>query len=350
MSIFEAQEFDDHEKVLFVNEPSVGLRGIIAIHNTTLGPALGGCRMWPYETEAAAIRDVLRLSRGMSHKAAVLDCGLGGGKSVIIGEAGTQKTPALLQSMGRFIDSLNEQYITGEDIGTNPDDMREIRKSTHCVSCLHKEDGGLGDPAPLTALGVYGAIRAGLINVTGSADLDGVVVAVQGVGNVGTNLCQLLHDAGAKLVVSDVDPARADNIVSTFGATAVAADDIYTSDATVYSPCAMGSTLNDDTIPLLKARVVAGAANNQLDAPRHGEMLAERGIAYMPDFVANGGGLVSCAAEWYRNGENEVRRNVENIHDTCLTIIARAEETGKTTAEAAVSIAEERIARGRKDD
>lgn len=347
MSVFEATEFDDHEEVVFVNDAAAGLRGIIAIHDTTLGPALGGCRMWNYATEADAIRDVLRLSRGMTYKAAILDCGLGGGKSVIIGDPHTAKTPAMLHAMGRWIDTLGQRYIVGEDIGTNPDDMREIRTETRCVSCLRKEDGGYGDPAPLTALGVFSAMRAGIEQVYGSSDFDGMTVAVQGVGNVGANLCRLLHDAGARLVVCDVFPDKLAPVAAEFSADSVEPDDIYKVDAQVFAPCAMGAILNDDTIPQLKARVIAGAANNQLDKSRHGAQLAECGVAYMPDYVTNGGGLVSCAAEWYGNDADEVPDHVRQIYDTSLLILERAGADGITTADAADRIAEERVTRGR---
>jgi leucine dehydrogenase len=348
MSIFDAAEFDEHEEVVFINEPAVGLRAIIAIHNTTLGPALGGCRMWPYAQETDAIRDVLRLSRGMTYKAAILDCGLGGGKSVIIGDSYTDKTPQLLHAMGRWIETLDERYIVGEDIGTNPSDMKEIRVETRCVSCLRKEDGGYGDPASLTALGVFSAMRAGIERSLGSDDFDGIRVAVQGAGNVGTNLCRLLHEAGAKITISDVNPDKLGEVVNAFGADVAEADDIYAVDAQVFAPCAMGAILNDTTIPQLKARVIAGAANNQLDEARHGQMLAKQGITYMPDYVANGGGLVSCAAEWYRNDPDEIPGKVEKIYDTSLSILDRASVDGTTPAEAADTIAAERIAKGRK--
>jgi len=349
MSVFEAPEFDDHEEVVFINEPAAGLRGIIAIHDTTLGPALGGCRMWDYEKESDAIRDVLRLSRGMTYKAAILDCGLGGGKSVIIGDPHTAKTPTMLHAMGRWIDTLDERYIVGEDIGTNPDDMREIRTETRCVSCLRKEDGGYGDPAPMTALGVFSAMRAGIEHSFGSGDFDGLMVAVQGIGNVGTDLCRLLHDAGARLTISDVYAAKLAPVAEQFAADVVDPGDIYKVDAQVFAPCAMGAVLNDDTIPQLKARVVAGAANNQLDESRHGESLAEYGIAYMPDYVTNGGGLISCAAEWYGNDPDEVPQRVQQIYDTSLRILERASADGITTADAADRIAEERVIRGRKE-
>jgi len=347
VSVYEAAEYDDHEQVLFVSEPAVGLRAIIAIHDTTLGPALGGCRMWPYEREADAIRDVLRLSRGMTHKAAILDCGLGGGKSVIIGDSYLEKTPQLLHAMGRWIESLQERYIVGEDIGTNPDDMSEIRTETNCVSCLRVKDGGYGDPAPMTALGVFSAMRAGVEHALGGSGFDGMHVAIQGVGNVGANLCRLLHEAGARLTISDVNADRLSPIRKQYGAEIVDPEQIYSVDAQVFAPCAMGAILNDDTISQLQVSVIAGAANNQLDENRHGELLAERNISYMPDYVANGGGLVSCAAEWYRTDIEEVPKQVRRIYDTCSSIIARAVADSITTADAADRIAMERIARGR---
>jgi len=349
MSVFEAPEFDGHEQVVFVNEPAAGLRGIIAIHDTTLGPALGGCRMWNYNKEADAIKDVLRLSRGMTYKAAILDCGLGGGKSVIIGDPYTAKTPPMLHAMGRWIDTLDERYIVGEDIGTNPDDMRQMRTETRCVSCLRKEDGGYGDPAPMTALGVFSAMRAGIEHTYGSGDLDGLMIAVQGIGNVGTNLCRLLHEAGARLTISDVYAEKLAPVAEEFAAVVVEPEDIYKVDAQVFAPCAMGAILNDNTIPQLNARVVAGAANNQLDESRHGELLAERDIAYMPDYVTNGGGLVSCAAEWYGNDPEQVPNRVQQIYNTSLQILERASADSITTADAADRMAEERVARGRKE-
>ena len=343
MSVFEAPEFDDHEQVLFVNEPDAGLRAIIAIHNTRLGPALGGCRMWPYANEREAIRDVLRLSRGMTDKAAVLDCGLGGGKSVIIGDPHKEKTPELFNAMGRAIDSLNQRYIVGEDIGTNPLDMREIRNATDCVSCLLVEDGGYGDPASMTALGVFSAMQAGLEHTLGSMNFDGVRVAVQGVGNVGRNLCRLLDEAGARLTVCDVHEANLQVVVDEFGAQVLAPESIYQADVDVFAPCAMGAILNDTTIPQLRAKVVAGAANNQLDRNDHGQMLAGRGIAYLPDYVSNGGGLVSCAAEWYNKDIGDVPVDVRRIYDSCKDILERADSSGVTTSVAADRIAEERF-------
>jgi len=343
MSVFEAPEYDDHEQVLFFNDETCGLRAIIAIHNTRLGPALGGCRMWPYENEAAAIRDVLRLSRGMTYKAAVLDCGLGGGKSVIIGDSHAQKTPELLHAMGHAIAEFDGRYIVGEDIGTNPDDMRVIREVTRSVSCLRKEDGGYGDPAPMTALGVFSAMRAGVEKVFGSDSLDGIHVAVQGVGNVGLNLCRQLVEAGADVTACDVYPGQLERIREELEVSIVEPDDIYDVDAEVFAPCAMGGVINDETIDRLRVRVVTGAANNQLDADRHGAWLADREIVYLPDYVANGGGLISCAAEWQGGDPGRVPDEVRSIFNTCRMILEVADERRETTSQAADRIAESRF-------
>lgn len=343
MSVFDAPEYDGHEQVQFFSDAASGLKAIIAIHNTTLGPALGGCRMWPYENEAAAIRDVLRLSRGMTYKAAVLDCGLGGGKSVIIGDSHRDKTPELLHAMGRAIAGFGGRYIVGEDIGTNPDDMREIRSVTACVSCLRKEDGGYGDPAPMTALGVFSAIRAGVEEAFGSKDLAGVHVAVQGVGNVGFNLCKQLHEAGAELTICDVHPKQIERAREALPLTVVEPDKIYDVPAEVFAPCALGGVINDKTIDRLKVRVVAGAANNQLDHERHGDWLADRDIVYVPDYVANGGGLISCAAEWQGKDPGAVPEQVRGIYDTCRMILRIASEQGITTSAAADELAESRF-------
>lgn len=343
MAVFDAAEFDDHEQVLFINDKAAGLRAIVAVHSTGLGPALGGCRVWPYENEVAALRDVLRLSRGMTYKAAMAKVALGGGKSVVIADSRRDKTPELMQAMGRWIDSLGGRYITGEDIGTNPRDMAEIRKQTKYVSCLEQRDGGYGDPAPMTALGVFQAITAGAEKALGTASLSGVPVAVQGIGNVGYNLCSLLHDAGARVTVCDIDERNLERACSDFGVSTVAPDAIFDVDAAIFAPCAMGAVLNDDTIPKLRAKVVAGAANNQLAEQRHGEDLAARGICYLPDYVANGGGLMSCAAEWCRHDAGQVEAKVRGILDTCREILAFAADNGLATHAAADRLAEQRF-------
>ena len=324
-------------------DESVGLKAIIAIHNRNRGPALGGCRMWPYKNDQAAIDDVLRLSRGMTYKAAAMKVALGGGKSVIIGDPHKQKTPAMMQAMGRWIESLGGDYIVGEDIGTNPLDMAEIGHATRHVTCRRVEDGGYGDPAPMTALGVFSALRAGAKIGLDRADLEGLHVAVQGVGNVGFNLCRLLHDAGAKLTVTDVHRPNLDRAVEAFGCATVEPDEILSLRADILSPCAMGAVLNSETIPGLRAKVIAGAANNQLATDADGLALKERGVIYLPDYVANGGGLISCEAEYHGHPREAVKTKVEGIFDTAIEILERADSEGIATSEAADRIAEERF-------
>lgn len=343
MSLFTAPDYDGHERVVFAHDRRTGLKAIVALHDRTLGPALGGCRMWPYASDEEAIADVLRLSRGMTYKAAIAGVKLGGGKSVIVGDSRSEKTPALLEAMGEVIDSLDGRYITGEDIGTNPDDMATIKRRTRYVTCLRKKDGGYGDPAPMTALGVFQAIRAGCEAALGTAEPKGLTVAIQGVGNVGFNLCRLLHEAGAKLIVADVHKPSVEKAVAAFGAQAVGVEEILAAEAEVLAPCARGAVLNDESLPRIRARVVAGAANNQLAEDRHADALAERGILYLPDYVANGGGLVCVAAEWYRDPPDAVESKVRAIFDTCKAILARAKQEGSSTGAAADHIAEERV-------
>lgn len=344
MSVFSSPDFDDHEEVVFVRDPGAGFSAIIAIHSTARGPALGGCRMYPYASEADAVKDVLRLSRGMTYKAALANVRLGGGKSVIIGDPHSQKNEVLLRTMGRAIDRLSARYIAGEDIGTNPDDMRVLRKETRAVSCLRVEDGGYGDPAPMTALGTLQAIRSGLAHARGSDALDGVTVAIQGAGNVGFHLCLLLAEAGARLIVCDTYGPNAQRAAALSHAELVEPAEIYGVACDVFSPCAIGGTLNDATIPKLKARVVAGAANNQLGDPHHADLLAGRDIVYLPDYVANGGGLISCAAEWYRTDPGLIADDVRAIRRTCDAILSEAQAGRITPAEAADRIARRRVA------
>jgi leucine dehydrogenase len=335
MAVFSNPDFDRHEELVFVSDPSVGLRAIIAVHSTVLGPALGGCRMYPYACEADALKDSLRLSRAMSHKAAIAGVRLGGGKSVVMADPRREKTEALLRSLGKAIDRLGGRYIAGEDIGTNPDDMRILHQETAAVSCLHAKDGGYGDPAGATALGVFQAIRAGLFHRTGRDEIAGTRVAIQGAGNVGARLARLLAEAGAVLTVCDAVEAAADGVARSCGARLVSPSEIYGADVDVFAPCAVGGTLSADTIPALKAGIVAGAANNQLDTPGCGEVLHERGILYLPDYVANGGGLISCAAEWYRTDPSRIHADVLAIYYKCLDILQFAEATGIPTSTAA---------------
>ena len=343
MSVFEAADFDNHDEVVFVNDETVGLKAIIAVHNINRGPGLGGMRMRPYKNSEEALQDVLRLSKGMTYKAAMMGVKLGGAKSVVIGDPRKDKTPELLAAMAEAIDHLGGRYIAGEDIGTNPLDMKELKKGTQYVSCLREEDGGLGDPAPITALGTMHAIKAGLNHCNNSVDLNGVHVAVQGVGNVGEDVCRQLSEAGAKITISDVYPDVVERVARLYNADVVAPDEIYDVDADVFSPCAIGAIVNDDTISRLKVKIIAGSANNQLATEAHGQQLAERGIVYLPDYVANGGGNIVCAAEWYKEGFGGVLAQVGKIYDTCAEILEYAKVNNTATNFAANKIAERRF-------
>jgi leucine dehydrogenase len=347
MTVFSHEAFADHEQVLFVSDEAAGLKALIAIHDTTLGPALGGCRMYPYIDEGAALRDVLRLSRGMTYKAAASGLDLGGGKAVIIGDPRSQKTPALLQAMGRAVERLAGRYITAEDVGTTVADFAEVRKATRHVVGLPVELGGTGDPSPTTALGVFYGLAAAGRHRWGAASLSGRHVAVQGLGNVGWHLCQLLHDAGASLTVSDVDGSRAAKAVATFAARAVAPDAIYAIDADIFAPCAMGAVLGDETIAQLRCGIVGGAANNQLAGEHHGEVLRSRCILYLPDFVINAGGMIRVASERDGYDPELVDRSVEGIGHTLLAILRSAEADGVPTHAAALRLAETRLTQAR---
>src|SRR5699024_9635809 len=299
---FEHISFDAHEQVVFCHDRHTGLRGIIAIHNTALGPALGGCRMWPYASEEEALNDVLRLSRGMSYKSAMANLPFGGGKSVIIGDPNKDKTPQLMQAMGRCVDRLGGHYIAAEDSGTSVPDLRAMGEATaHVAGVVPRRGfagGNEGDPSPATAYGVFVGLRAAVAHAFGKDDLTGVRVAIQGLGNVGFRLAGLLHDAGALLWVSDLDENRVRRAMWDFGAVAVDNNAVFDQDVDVVAPCALGAGLNDDSCARIKARVVAGAANNQLaDEARHGEMLRRRGVLYAPDYVLNAGGVIDLAYE-----------------------------------------------------
>jgi leucine dehydrogenase len=351
MSVFSHREFDQHEQVAFFCEPAAGLRAIIAIHNTNRGPALGGCRMWPYASDEEALRDALRLSRGMTYKSAVANLGIGGGKTVIIGDPRRDKTEALLRAAGRAIDRMGGRYIGAEDSGTSVADLKVMAQETPHVSGIREaqtREGGTrsGDPSPATAYGTFVGIRAAVLHRLGRHDLDGLKVAIQGVGSVGYRLAERLHNAGAKLWVADIHADQVARAVEAFGATAVAADDIYGLDVDVFAPCAMGAVLNDVTIPQLHARIVAGAANNQLSEARHGTDLLERGILYAPDYVINAGGIIDI---WYeRQAEYDhdaMIRHVEGIHDTLIEIFSRADADGLPTGMVADRVAEARFRR-----
>jgi leucine dehydrogenase len=340
MPLFTHPDYDDHERVVYCRDKSAGLKAIIAVHNTNLGPALGGCRMWPYGNDDEALTDVLRLSRGMTYKAAMAGLRLGGGKSVIIGDPQTDKSRDLLIAFGRFIDQLNGRYITAEDVGTTVADMDVIREMTLHVSGV---TGGAGNPSPSTAHGVFIGIEAAVRHALGRDDVKGITVAVQGLGSVGYGLCRYLHEAGAKLIVTDINQDAVKRATKDFGATPVGLDHIYAAEADVFAPCALGATLNDKTIPLLRARIVAGAANNQLAAPRHGTELRKRGILYAPDYVINAGGLIDVARFKIDMDIEQARVKLRQIDDTLTEIFTRADKEDLPTNEVADRIAEERF-------
>jgi leucine dehydrogenase len=341
MEIFKLIGEHDHEQVVFCHEPSCGYKGIIAIHDTTLGPALGGTRFWNYASDQEALVDVLRLSQGMTYKAAVAGLNLGGGKSVIIGDPKTTRREMIFRAHGRFVESLGGRYITAEDVGTSVADMDYANMETDHVTGL---SGTSGDPSPVTAFGVFRGIKAAAQARYGSDHLGGKRVAVQGLGHVGYYLCEHLHGDGAQLIVTDIDQERVKRVVSEFGAEAVAPDAIYGVEADVYAPSALGATINDQTIPQLKVEIVAGAANNVLAEARHGDELHRRGILYAPDYVINGGGLINVYGElkgWTR--EQSIRKAGE-IYDTLLRLFELANDEGIPTYQAADRIAQERIA------
>ena len=346
MEIFDMREFDDHELVVFGQDAATGLRAIIAVHSTTLGPAAGGCRMWPYATTTEALADVLRLARGMSYKNAMAGLALGGGKAVIIGDS-RRKTPELFSAFGRLVDSLGGRYVTAEDVGTTTQDMAQVARVTRYVAGLGRAPGEAGgDPGPKTALGVYLGIRAAVKFRLGRADLAGVSVAVQGVGGVGYHLCGLLAGAGAKLYAADVRTAALERVCAEFGAQPLAPEEVLFADVDVLSPCALGAVLTAQSIPRLRARIVAGAANNQLAQGQDGQALAAAGILYAPDYVINAGGIISVARE-YAGGatEAQVLADIEQVPLRLTEIFERARRENRTTNAVADQMARERLGR-----
>lgn len=341
MEIFDTLAEMGHEEVVVASDPSCGYRGIIAVHSTALGPALGGTRFWQYDSDEAAITDALRLSRGMTYKNAVAGLDLGGGKSVIIGDNRTQNREAIFRAHGRFVESLGGRYITAEDVGTGTADMDYVHLETeHVAGLKHKS----GDPSPVTAHGVFRAIQASAKNRWGSDDLHGKVVAIQGCGNVGRNLARELHEAGARLIVSDIDPARTERVAKETGATIVQGDEIYSVEADIFAPCALGGIINDGTLPKLKVEVIAGGANNQLLEERHGDKLEEMGLQYAPDYVANAGGVINVFGEVAGWDSERALRKADDIYDTVLQVFEIAKAEGIPSYEAADRLAERRLA------
>ncbi|MGN4124644.1 Leu/Phe/Val dehydrogenase [Lysinibacillus sphaericus] len=345
MEIFKYMEKYDYEQLVFCQDEASGLKAIIAIHDTTLGPALGGARMWTYATEENAIEDALRLARGMTYKNAAAGLNLGGGKTVIIGDPFTDKNEEMFRALGRFIQGLNGRYITAEDVGTTVTDMDLIHEETNYVTGISPAFGSSGNPSPVTAYGVYRGMKAAAKEAFGSEMLEGRTISVQGLGNVAYKLCEYLHNEGAKLVVTDINQAAIDRVVNDFGAIAVAPEEIYSQDVDIFSPCALGAILNDDTIPQLKAKVIAGSANNQLQDSRHGDYLHELGIVYAPDYVINAGGVINVADELYGYNRERAMKRVDGIYDSIERIFAISKRDGVPTYVAANRLAEERIAR-----
>lgn len=343
MELFKIMEQYDYEQLVFCQDQASGLKAIIAIHDTTLGPALGGTRMWTYASEEAAIEDALRLARGMTYKNAVSGLNLGGGKTVIIGDPRKDKNEAMFRAFGRYIQGLNGRYITAEDVGTTVADMDIVHQETEFVTGTSASSGASGNPSPVTAYGVYQGMKAAAKEAFGSDSLEGRTVAIQGVGNVAIRLCQYLHEEGARLIVTDIHKDAVDAAVERFGAFAIDPDDIMGVKCDIYAPCALGATINDDSIHRLRAKVVAGCANNQLKEPRHGDMLHELGIVYAPDYVINAGGVINVADEL--NGYNAERamNKVGEIYNSISRIFEISHEEGIPTYVAADRLAEKRI-------
>tara|TARA_Y200000002_G_scaffold84656_1_gene67265 strand:+ start:1682 stop:2770 length:1089 start_codon:yes stop_codon:yes gene_type:complete len=338
----------NHEQLVFCNDKETGLKAIIAIHDTTLGPALGGTRMWNYDCDNDAIIDVLRLSRGMTFKAAITGLSLGGGKAVIIGDSSTQKTEALMRKFGEYVNSLGGKYITAEDVGMSASDMVQVKKETDFVTGIPVEMGGGGDPSPVTAFGVYMGMKASAKHKWGSDDLKAKKILVQGVGHVGENLVKYLTEEGAEVLINDINLANLKRVSELYNCQTIEDNLIYDLDVDIYSPCALGATINDTTIEQFKCEVVAGAANNQLqDEEKHANMLQEKGILYAPDFLINAGGLINVYSEINGYDREKAIAQTRKIYDTTLEIFSKSEEENITTHQAALKLAKERIAQAK---
>jgi len=349
--VFGQLSFDDHEQVVFCNDKDTGLKAIIGIHNTVLGPALGGTRMWQYKNEWEALNDALRLSRGMTFKAAITGLNLGGGKAVIIGDAKTQKTPELMKRFGEFVHSLSGKYITAEDVGMETSDMDLVREVTPYVTGISESKGGAGNPSPITAYGVYMGMKAAAKYQFGTDKLENKKVFVQGIGHVGETLVDHLVKEGAQVVIDDINEERLQAVSKNYGATIYRGDDLYSEAMDIYAPCALGATVNNDTVYKINAKVIAGAANNQLATEGvHGQILRERGIVYAPDFLINAGGIINVYAELEGYGKKEIIQKTENIYNTTLEILENANVNGVTTNHAALNIANDRIAMRKKEN
>jgi leucine dehydrogenase len=342
MELFDYMGKYDFEQVVFNFDQVSGLKAIIAIHDTTLGPALGGTRIWDYESEEDALYDALRLARGMTYKSAAAGLNLGGGKAVIIGDSKKIKCEELWRAYGRFVQSLHGRYITAEDVGTTADDMAIIAEETEYVAGL---PGNSGDPSPVTAFGVWKGMKAAAEEVFGSPDLKGRVVAIQGLGHVGYHLARYIKDEGGELIVTDLDKNNVDRVVNEFSARAVKPDEIYSVDCDIFAPCALGAVINDETIIQLKCQIVAGAANNVLTEDRHGDILEEKGILYAPDYVINAGGVINVYEELHGYNRDRALNRTSKIYDNIKKVIEISKRDNIPTYKAADIMAEERISR-----
>jgi len=344
MKLFDEMVNENFEQVVYCQDKVSGLKAIIAIHDTTLGPALGGCRMWPYNSEEEALVDALRLAKGMTYKNAAAGLNIGGAKTVIIGDPQKDKSEAMFRALGRYIEGLNGRYITAEDVGVTTQDMNEIYMETNFVTGTTDAKGASGNPSPVTALGVFYAMQRTAMEAFGSADLNGKTVAIQGAGNVASGLAKHLHDAGAKIIITDINQDAIDRAVKDYDAVAVKPEDIYDQEADIFAPCALGGILNDNTIPRLKVKAICGSSNNQLlDIVKHGEMLKENGIIYAPDFIVNAGGVINVADELKGYNKERALEKVKTIYDQIGKVFEIANNENITTAKAADRLAEKRI-------
>lgn len=342
MSLFEHPEFDHHEEVVFCHDQETGLKAIIAVHDTTLGPSLGGTRLWDYASSAEALTDVLRLSRGMTYKSAMAGLPLGGGKAVIIGDAKTIKSDALFRAYGRFINSLGGKYISAEDVNIRTSDIDIVAEETNFVAGTGNK---AGDPSPHTALGTYLGLKAAAKHRLGSEDLNGVKIAVQGLGSVGYDFAKYCHQDGAELIVTDINEDALERAKTELNATVVGLDEIYSVEADIYAPCALGATINDDTLKQLNGvKIIAGSANNQLATPEHDKVVKDMGILYAPDYVINAGGVIHVCSEAANMSLEESEKRVRDIYHTLDKLFARAQQEGRPTGELADEMAREIIA------
>ncbi len=344
MKVIKLMAEHNHEEIVFCHDKDAGLRAIIAIHDTTLGPSLGGARMWPYKTEEEALQDVLRLSRGMTYKAAAAGLNLGGGKAVIIGDPQSQKSEILFRAFGRFVEGLAGRYITAEDVGTEVHDMEWVRMETQWVTGISEALGGSGDPSPVTARGVYHGMKAAVEEAFGSPSLRGKKVAIQGAGHVGYYLAEFLTQEKAKVFISDIRPAKVEKAVQQLGVAAVEPEKIFDVEADVFAPCALGAIINDETIPRFSFKVIAGGANNQLkDERQHGKILKEKKIVYAPDYVINAGGLINVANEIEGYNREKALKQAEEIYHIVKKILEIARQEDVPTNIASDRLAERRI-------